>query len=342
MWKSERKEAGAMEREDAGRRAARRIILILAAGALLTAADIFLSRAGQGADMLREDGRLYMIRPDEGEERSYISFRAQIRGKGESFEKNVDVALDPYTEETEEKEAADGKEEKEASAAEMAEAELRAVTGGFNENTDSRKVLLPEETEGGWKITWREENQSSAPIIGGGAIILAALVYRGRFASLEKRKRLERESVIRQLPEFVNRLVLLLNAGLVLNSAFEKAAGENKYPEREDSDYFYSRLRDIYISSKTANGSMYGEFKRFARESGVKELMRISNILGDNISKGVNLTEKLERESELLWINRKKSCEERGRLAETKLTLPLMIFLIVLMIITIAPALMEL
>ena len=148
--------------------------------------------------------------------------------------------------------------------------------------------------------------------------------------------------MIRQLPEFVNRLVLLLNAGLVLNSAFEKAAGENKYPEREGSDYFYSRLRDIYISSKTANGSMHGEFKRFARESGVKELMRISNILGDNISKGVNLTEKLERESELLWINRKKSCEERGRLAETKLTLPLMIFLIVLMIITIAPALMEL
>ncbi len=44
----------------------------------------------------------------------------------------------------------------------------------------------------------------------------------------------------------------------------------------------------------------------------------------------------------MLWLERKKSCEERGRLAETKLTLPLMIFLMVLIVITVAPALMEL
>ncbi|MFQ7012468.1 MAG: hypothetical protein ACLRTA_08070, partial [Clostridia bacterium] len=59
-------------------------------------------------------------------------------------------------------------------------------------------------------------------------------------------------------------------------------------------------------------------------------------------SKGTGLTEKLQAESEILWMNRKKNCEERGRLAETKLTLPLVIFLLVLIVITIAPALLEL
>ena len=54
------------------------------------------------------------------------------------------------------------------------------------------------------------------------------------------------------------------------------------------------------------------------------------------------MTEKLQAESEILWMNRKKNCEERGRLAETKLTLPLVIFLLVLIVITIAPALLEL
>ena len=72
------------------------------------------------------------------------------------------------------------------------------------------------------------------------------------------------------------------------------------------------------------------------------ELMRVSNIVNDNINKGVELTEKLQRESETLWINRKKNCEEKGKLAETKLTLPLMIFLIVLIVITVAPALLGL
>ncbi len=70
--------------------------------------------------------------------------------------------------------------------------------------------------------------------------------------------------------------------------------------------------------------------------------MRISNILSDNMSKGVDLTEKLTRESEVFGIGRKKNCEEKGRLAETKLTLPLMVFLMVLMVVTVAPALMEL
>ena len=78
------------------------------------------------------------------------------------------------------------------------------------------------------------------------------------------------------------------------------------------------------------------------RESGIRELMRISNIINDNVNKGVELTDKLQAESELLWMNRKKSCEEKGRLAETKLTLPLMIFLMVLIMITVAPALLEL
>lgn len=87
---------------------------------------------------------------------------------------------------------------------------------------------------------------------------------------------------------------------------------------------------------------MHLEFRRMAKESGIRELMRVSNIISDNIKKGVELTGKLQAESEMLWLERKKSCEERGRLAETKLTLPLMIFLMVLMIITVAPALLEL
>lgn len=79
-----------------------------------------------------------------------------------------------------------------------------------------------------------------------------------------------------------------------------------------------------------------------AKESGIRELMRVSNIINDNINKGVELTDKLQAESEILWLNRKKSCEEKGRLAETKMTLPLMLFLMVLIIITVAPALLEL
>ena len=77
-------------------------------------------------------------------------------------------------------------------------------------------------------------------------------------------------------------------------------------------------------------------------DESARELMRISNIISDNISKGVELTDKLHNESELLWLARKRSCEERGRLAETKLTFPLTLFLLVLVAVTVCPALLEL
>ena len=56
---------------------------------------------------------------------------------------------------------------------------------------------------------------------------------------------------------------------------------------------------------------------------------------------GVYLSEKLKQENSLLWLARKQQSEEKGRLAETKLTLPLMILLLVLIMMTIAPAMME-
>ena len=329
-----------MDRQETARKTKKRLVAIFAAGMMLMAADMFMASQRSGAGLVREEGGLYMLRPEAGESREYMSFIAEIKGRGYSFDKNVDVAFDPYEEEA----AGSGKEqEKEApSPREDAEMQLRSVTGAFNDDVTAKKVLLPEKLENGAKVTWSVERKNNAVVIGIGTVLLMAAVYKTRFSAEEKRKREETESIIRQLPEFVNRLVLLLNAGLVLSSAFEKAACETKTGPGKKEDHFYGRMKEICISSKTANGSINREFRRFAKESGVKELMRISNILSDNMSKGVDLTEKLTRESELLWIGRKKNCEEKGRLAETKLTLPLMVFLMVLMVVTVAPALMEL
>ena len=154
-------------------------------------------------------------------------------------------------------------------------------------------------------------------------------------------------SVRRQLPEFVNRLVLLLGAGLVLSAGFERIVEESRQAASLSGDYFYGCMDGIYNKIRETNGSMDQEFRAFARSGensgeGSRELMRISNIISDNISKGAELTDKLQSESEALWLSRKSDSEERGRLAETKLTMPLTVFLLVLVVVTVSPALLEL
>jgi tight adherence protein C len=69
--------------------------------------------------------------------------------------------------------------------------------------------------------------------------------------------------------------------------------------------------------------------------------MRFAGVIADNIGKGSALSEKLQTESDLLWNSRKKKAEERGRIAETKLTIPMLLMLLVLVMITIAPAALE-
>ena len=331
--------------DEAAAKARKSIIAVLAAGALLIATDMVLSSQGQSAGIVESGGSIYIVRPAEDQDPGHLVLRAEVSDGDKVIEKKIDLTMEPYEKESSEEKQDDGDGEAAGKRnREAVEMELRGIASELNSDKAVKKVKLPDSLASGEKISWEVEDKSGSNGIAIMAVtvLTAFCIYKKRFSVLEQQRRLQRESVMRQLPEFVNRLVLLLNAGLVLTSAFEKSVEESFVEDSKGDDYFYGKLREIYVLCTTTNASMHVEFRKMAKESGIRELMRVSNIISDNIRKGVELTGKLQAESELLWISRKKSCEEKGRLAETKLTLPLMIFLMVLIIITVAPALMEL
>lgn len=331
--------------DEAAAKARKSIIAVLAAGALLIATDMVLSSQGQSAGIVESGGSIYIVRPAEDQNPDHLVLRAEVSDGDKVIEKKIDLTMDPYEKESSEEKQDDGDGEAAGKRnREAVEMELRGIASELNSDKAVKKVKLPDSLASGEKISWEVEDKSGSNGIAIMAVtvLTAFCIYKKRFSVLEQQRRLQRESVMRQLPEFVNRLVLLLNAGLVLTSAFEKSVEESFVEDSKGDDYFYGKLREIYVLCTTTNASMHVEFRKMAKESGIRELMRVSNIISDNIRKGVELTGKLQAESEQLWISRKKNCEEKGRLAETKLTLPLMIFLMVLIIITVAPALMEL
>lgn len=322
----------------------KQIIIVMVIGSMLIAADLIMSDEN-GVEVERSSGQLYLIRPEAGVESGYLSLKAEVKGETGVYEKKFNVRVEPYEKENEsETEAVDEEDSMLMSEEDQMDYHLRTIADNVNLDLSERKVSLPAKLETGESITWHVEETSQTntltiAVMMAGAVIL---LYRERNSAIRRKEAEERESVLRQLPGFINRLVLLLNAGLVINSAFERAVEESIAVKKDNGDYFYTSLREIYTSMKTANGSMVQELKAFARRSKVQELMRVSNIINDNVNKGTELTGKLQSESELLWIGRKKRCEEIGRLAETKLTFPLILFLLVLIVITIAPALLEL
>lgn len=321
------------------KQAKKNILIVIVAGIVLIFADLIVSMPAGNIELVESSGKLYMIRPSEDAETGHIYLKAEIETEEGIVEKDVVIRLNPYSVNKDKDKKED--EKSEVSKEEIIDYEIRFIADSFNKDESIKQVELPGTLESGNKITWKKDPQNNTVAILICVVILILIIYIKRMEPLKKQQQIRNDSVMRNLPEFVNRLVLLLGAGMVLNSAFEKTI-EEVIAFREENDYFTDRMEEIYIAVKNTNGIMHHELRRFAKESGTKELMRISNIINDNINKGVELTQKLQNENELLWIARKKNCEERGRIAETKMTLPLVLFLIVLIVIVVSPALLEL
>ena len=335
------------------RRAARRIFIVATAGMLLLLFDFFVGFDTASLQLMKGGNGLYLVRPAAGSSAGHIRLKADIETDTGTVSKSYDLRLYPYAENNETNGATDGRSDqsgKEAGAMseeELLAYEMRSVINSLNDDQSLRRVTLPDRLHTGEQVRWTAPKQSNTVVIAFGMILLMVLLYVRRLDPLEKLRRAQMDSVRRQLPEFVNRLVLLLGAGLVLSAAFERIVEESRQSESLRGDYFYRCMDGIYDKVRETNGSMAKEFREFARSGessceASRELMRISNIISDNISKGVELTDKLQSESETLWLARKRGSEERGRLAETKLTLPLTVFLLVLVVVTVSPALLEL
>lgn len=207
------------------------------------------------------------------------------------------------------------------------------------ENSPSRKeVLLPVHSGDDVAISWEiEQNRSSMPFLM--ILVLAGFcLYKSRLSKIEKDIEHARKNIESELPGFISNFALLLNSGLVQSEAFRRIIAGR---DGGSPGFFYSRLRDVLDDCIRTNMSFENGLCIFAKDSGVREFVRVSNIIQDNVSRGTGLAAKMEKESSELWFLRKKRAEEKGRLAETQLTMPLVVLLLVLIVITIAPAMLD-
>ncbi|MEG0829034.1 MAG: type II secretion system F family protein [Anaerovoracaceae bacterium] len=302
---------------------------------------IILSLVAGHGPKLTKNGIIGEIqRPGVGEEPIHITAKVKVMGEDKNNEKEVEITVEPLD---------DGKrknqleeEEKPKTEKEQIDEGIKEVIREINKDTKSKKVVLPSKLSSGEILQWKQVRKNNTILILLVMAMILFLLHRSRLDELVREEKAARESIIKELPEFINNLILLLNAGTVLNGAFIKVMEEHEEISGQKSNYFYDQLGVMYKRVKETNGSINEAFREFAKRSSVKELMRVSNVINDNIKKGSDMVGKLQQESLMLWFARKQQAEEKGRLAETKLTMPLVILLLVLIMVTIAPALMEL
>ena len=157
----------------------------------------------------------------------------------------------------------------------------------------------------------------------------------------KERRQREKQDIVMELPGFLDQVLLLMDSGLILRDAFMKVAKEYETLPSGDRGFFRGRVLDIALNSRRTGDDVIALFYDFSCRTDVKELKKAGNFLYENRNRGTEIWDRLSELSEGLWQERKRLCLERMRIAETKMSFPLGIMLISLILMTSAPAIMQ-
>lgn len=207
------------------------------------------------------------------------------------------------------------------------------------ENSDGDRIELPSVLSDGTLLLWEkpENRERYMTILMFPAIVL--FLYKGEREKAEQADMARRDCVIRSLPSFNSQILLLLGSGLIFEEAFSRVAAG--YGDKSERNYFEEMVVDMSRKCKETNISAAKAMDMYSGRIGVREFSRIKEIILAAQYKGNDLSEKLAEEGEILWNKRKKTAEEKGKIAETKLSMPLALLLLALIGVTAAPAMMQ-
>ena len=227
---------------------------------------------------------------------------------------------------------------------ESREAELDAAIDNMISSIEysrEKKIRLPSELPDGTAVRWLGARQSTGSVIVIIPLMYVSLVVLMAANSMKTDKTAaeERRSIMRGLPRFCNQLYLMMNAGLILSDAFDTIS--TGYESNKNCSSFERDLVELRDATDGHRISTAQVINEYAVRHDVKELIRIAAILTENEKRGSDVVESLERESKYLWDERKTVARESGKAIDTRMSYPLGLLLIVLIVITMAPALLN-
>lgn len=140
-----------------------------------------------------------------------------------------------------------------------------------------------------------------------------------------------------EFPEFVNKLLLLVNAGMTIPKAWEKIVADN---HKRTPLYMELEICMAEIRTGVAEAAAY---EAFARRCKIKEIIKFVSIIILNLRKGGSeIVPTLRAQADESWDMRKAAAKRLGEKASSKLLLPMTMMLLGIIMIVALPAVLSL
>lgn len=220
--------------------------------------------------------------------------------------------------------------------------EIRKTVKKADEEACFEKVLvLPQEVEGRQLLWSRPVQNFFGPVLAG-TLIAAACLWIQMDQKIHRRAEERKKQLLLDYPDLMWKLTMLLGAGLGIKASFIRIAAEYQREQRENGGrgmrYVYEEV--VYTCREMDSGIPEAQsYERFGRRCQLPEYIRIGTVLSQNLKKGAQgLTALLAEEAETSLEDRKHRARKIGEQAGTKLLLPMMLMLCVVLAVLMVPA----
>lgn len=201
-------------------------------------------------------------------------------------------------------------------------------------------VVLPSKIQG-YQVNWSGDTNWLSPIrlflMG---LVVAVLFYFLKAKALDEHMVKRKEEILIRLPNLINKIALLIQAGMTFNNAWQKVV-EDYRVLKNNTGIRYELYEEMLITQNdiAAGTDTLKAYELFAKRLGCKEVFRFITIITQNIKKGNHmLSNALLELSYHVWQQRAQRAKIKGEKASTKMVFPMVILLVVVMMMILTPA----
>ena len=214
----------------------------------------------------------------------------------------------------------------------------QAVIQAEESSREEASFSLPQELNG-LSLKWSQKKAGRwRYVLLIGVIYGIYQVYRSR----EKRKQAEklcRQKLLREYPNMISKFAMLLGTGTTVKQVWEKIVQDYEKQKSSDGEQLVYEEMGIALREMNSGISELEAYERFGKRCGVLEYIKFSALLTQNLRKGSKgMSDILRMEVVRSFEERKRTAKRMGEEAGTKLLLPMLGMLGVVMIMVMVPA----
>lgn len=207
-------------------------------------------------------------------------------------------------------------------------------------NKNEPYLNLPLEWNGR-RLQWSKKSDRTYQIILMLGLAAAVIVYIHQGITEQKKEQSRKDQLLRQYPDMVSKISLLLGAGMTLCGAWERIVlnyQRQLEQQHTKSIEVYEQMLLSYREMQDGIGELK-VYERFGERCGTPQYRKFSVLIVQNLRKGNSgLRQILEKEVSEAFALRKNQAKKAGEEASTKILLPMMMMLCIVMVIILVPA----